>query len=86
MALMNWNPGSRYKLFGNLIRSNKDAIFAFDLTIPEVCENPVNTDNRSMQAAASNGYTVFPRRAAKNTLHKTDYHLQPHHCIRLYFL
>lgn len=59
MALMNWNPGNRYKLFGNLIRSNKDTIFTFDLTIPEVCENPDNPDNRSIQAAASNGYTIF---------------------------
>ena len=44
ISLMGWNPNNRYKLLGKLIRSNKQLLFVFDLTSPEVQVRSIDAD------------------------------------------
>ena len=43
MDLMGWDPESRYKLLGKLIRSNDEQLLLFDLTAPQVFQSTHST-------------------------------------------
>lgn len=45
-SLMGWDPKDRYKLLGKLIRANKQILFVFDLTSPEVYKRNVSEDGK----------------------------------------
>ena len=46
MELMRWNPDYRYKLLGNLIRSDNEYLFTFDLTATEVYKRVACDDDK----------------------------------------
>lgn len=59
MLLMNWNPINRYRIFGDLIGSEKEPFFIFDLNTPEVYRQKTEHCSLSIQTGAIHEYTVF---------------------------
>lgn len=51
--IMDWNPDYRYKVLGKMVRANRQALIAFDLTSSECFPKVVNRDGKKVSSRQS---------------------------------
>ena len=51
--IMDWNPDYRYKVLGKMVRANRQALIAFDLTSSECFPKVVNRDGQKVSSRQS---------------------------------
>ncbi len=59
MLLMGWNPMQCYRLLGDLVHTEKEPVFVFDLNEPNICTPKTEHCSPFIQTITINEFTVF---------------------------